>query len=242
MFSWRHHRVPPVKYRLLEVPGGRGIFSTARFSTSARAPISTVISLHCVSLDSIRPCLSVKKKKLDAEENSGKHRCVFLFSRRPLLFPRRLPLAPPSPAGSPLSVGVNLSPRLSPNTELYKLKPISLPALGSSYSGHFIFVYLLSANMPGLLRSSQATGGGDILLTRLVTRWRVKDSFCVCECTYMSPFRVYAGRAAHNLRPCSLPHKTRPLHVRQNVRIFTCGRLRRYSSVCAFHACMYKVS
>lgn len=39
----------------------------------------------------------------------------------------RFPLCPSTPpAYVPVSVGVNLSPRLSPNTELYKLKPISL--------------------------------------------------------------------------------------------------------------------
>lgn len=42
----------------------------------------------------------------------------------------------PSPS---TSVGVNLSPRLSPNPELYKLKPISLPGLRSSYSKPLYF-------------------------------------------------------------------------------------------------------
>lgn len=170
--------MPPVKYRLLEVPGGRGIFSAARFSTSrasACAPISTVISLHCVSLDSILP------PRLSAAGKSWAQRRIRINIGVSSFFHRSLFLPPLSSFGSPfaarpppsLSVGVNLSPRLSPNTELYKLKPISLPGLGSSYSGHFIFVYLLSANMPGLLRSSQATGsggGGDILLARLATR------------------------------------------------------------------------
>lgn len=170
-----------MKYRLLEVPGGRGIFSAARFSTSACAPISAVISLHCVSLDSIcsppPPVFPRTEKKSWTRRRIRVNIGVSSFSRRSLLFPGHLPSAPPSPLDRlcPWSVGVNLSPRLSPNTELYKLKPISLPGLGSSYSGHFIFVYLLSANMPGLLRSSRATGGSggggsDILLVRLVTR------------------------------------------------------------------------
>lgn len=138
---------------MLEVPGSRGIFSAARFSTShasACASISAVISLHCVSLDSIRPRLR-GGKKLDTERirvNIGAS-FSYLLSSSSFDAPSRRP-------GSPsLSVGVNLSPRLSPNTELYKLKPISLPGLRSSYLGHFIFVYLLSANMPGLLCSSQ---------------------------------------------------------------------------------------
>lgn len=100
------------------------------------------------------------------------------------------PLPPESSFDSPCaarppssSVGVNLSPRLSPNTELYKLKPISPPELRSSYSGHFIFVYLLSANMPGLLLllrcsvAAAATGSDDILLARLATRQRQGESF-----------------------------------------------------------------
>lgn len=169
-----------MKYRLLEVPGGRGIFSAARFSTSrasACAPISIVISLHCVSLDSIPPPLP---RVSPPREKVGRKRIrvnigVSSFFHRSLFLPPLSSFGSPFAARPPpsLSVGVNLSPRLSPNTELYKLKPISLPGLGSSYSGHFIFVYLLSANMPGLLRSSQATGsggGGDILLARLATR------------------------------------------------------------------------
>lgn len=72
------------------------------------------------------------------------------FASLPLLPP--LPSCPRPPSSS---AGVNLSPRLSPNPELYKLKPISLPGLRSSYSGHFIFVYLLSANMLGLPRSGE---------------------------------------------------------------------------------------
>lgn len=55
------------------------------------------------------------------------------FLLRLLLLHRPLLRAPSS------SVGVNLSPRLSPNPELYKLKPISLPGLRSSYSGPLYF-------------------------------------------------------------------------------------------------------
>lgn len=55
-------------------------------------------------------------------------RCSSAFLRLPLSHPSSSSSAPSS------SVGVNLSPRLSPNPELYKLKPISLPGLRSSYS------------------------------------------------------------------------------------------------------------
>lgn len=132
---------------MLQVPGGRGIFSAARFSTSACAPISTVISLHCVSLDSILPRHSARAAAA-AGKSWARRRIrvnigVSSFSHRSRLFLRRPPSAPASPfAARPplsLSVGVNLSPRLSPNTELYKLKPISLPGLGSSYSGPLYF-------------------------------------------------------------------------------------------------------
>jgi len=204
--------------------------------TSVCAPISTVISLHCVSLDSILPHSFLRRgKKLGAEKNPSKHRCVFL--RCSLLF-LRCSFGSLFAAWSPLSlsVGVNLSPRLSPNTELYKLKPISLPGLGSSYSGHFIFVYLLSANMPGLLRSSQATG----------QRWR---RYPACTPGYTATSRIPSAcasaliwipfvctrRAAHN------PSHARPFHVYQNVRVSTCDRLRIYSSVYAFDAYIHKM-
>lgn len=82
--------MPPVKYRLLEVPGSGGTFSAARFSTSratACAAISTVISLHCVSLDSIRLPPSPWPRtggrageKVGQREDPSKHRCVFLPS------------------------------------------------------------------------------------------------------------------------------------------------------------------
>lgn len=57
------------------------------------------------------------------------------------------------------SVGVNLSPRLSPSPESYKLKTISLwHGLRSTCSGHFIFVYLPSANMPALPLAASSNG------------------------------------------------------------------------------------
>lgn len=121
-----------------------------------------------MSLDSIRLRLR-GGKKLDTERIRVNIGASFFPRRSPAFF--RHP--PSSLPGSPsLSVGVNLSPRLSPNTELYKLKPISLPGLRSSYLGHFIFVYLLSANMPGLLRSSQ--------------RWR---RYPACTPGYTAPSR-----------------------------------------------------
>lgn len=180
--------MPAVKYRLLEVPAAVAVYflpSGIRPRTaSACAAISTVISLHCVSLDSIRstpfPSLScllpLRREKVGrAEKTRSKHRSIlfhppafavhslslFLFSSFTFFLQLSL-FAVRSPPLLSLSVGVNLSPRLSPNTELYKLKPISLPRLPSSFSGYFIFVYLLSANMPGLLRSSQATGSGAV--------------------------------------------------------------------------------
>jgi len=176
---------------------------------------------------------------LGTEKNSGKHRCVFLllssFSSLPPVssFSSRIAARPPLS----LFVGVNLSPRLSPNTELYKLKPISLPRdSGSSYSGHFIFVYLLSANMPGLLRSSQATGSGgagDILLARLVTRQgfflRMRAhlyEFFSCICKGLRIIRVALTCARH-------------FHIYRNIRVSTCGRLQRYNSVYVFDVCIY---
>lgn len=142
----------------------------------------------------------------------------------------------------PWSVGVNLSPRLSLNTELYKLKPISLPGLGSSYSGYFIFVYLLSANMPGLLRSSQATGSssdGDILLARLATREGIPSAYA--NALIWVPF-VYIRQGLRIIYTRVATTYARPFHVYQNVRISMCGRSRRYNSVCTFDAYRYMVS
>ncbi|KAL2714082.1 hypothetical protein V1478_016639, partial [Vespula squamosa] len=57
------------------------------------------------------------------------------------------------------TVGVNLSSRLSPSPESYKLKTISLwHRLRSTCSGHFIFVYLPSANMPALPLAASSNG------------------------------------------------------------------------------------
>jgi len=115
-----------------------------------------------VSLDSIRP-LSLPRvsrggKKLDLRRRyiRSKHRTVLPFSSLPLPLVLPPPLSPPH---SSLLVGVNLFPRLSPNTELYKLKPIFPARLRSGFSSYFVFVYLSSANTPSLPRSSQATGG-----------------------------------------------------------------------------------
>lgn len=82
--------MPPVKYRLLQVPGSSGIFSAARFSTShatACAAISTVISLHCVSLDSIRlPRLRAGRgKKLDTRKSRVNIGVSSLSRRSPFL-------------------------------------------------------------------------------------------------------------------------------------------------------------
>lgn len=223
---------------MLEVPGGRGIFSTVRFSTSARAPISTVISLHCVSLDSILLRLSSAGKSWARRRirvNIGVSSFSPTFSALPPLSFFGSPIAARPPLS--LFVGVNLSPRLSPNTELYKLKPISLPGLGSSYSGHFIFVYLLSANMPGLLRSSQATdsgGGGDILLARLVTR----QGFLLRMRMHLYEFLSCIREGLRIIRvalTCA-----RLFHLYQNIRVSTCARLRRYSSVYVFDLYIYK--
>lgn len=111
IFSWEHHRVPPVKYRLLEVLGSGGIFSAGRFSTSratACAAISTVISLHCVSLDSIRlpprPRAGGQTgEKVEHREDPSKHRCVFLPSPSSLSLVL-LPLLRKSSLSSPCAV------------------------------------------------------------------------------------------------------------------------------------------
>lgn len=113
-----------------------------------------------------------------------------------LLFPRSLPSAPPSPLDRlcPWSVGVNLSPRLSPNTELYKLKPISLPGLGrATRATLFSFICCRQTCLVFFAAAKQPAVAVAVAISCLHA-WlhgKVKDSFCLCECTYMSPFHVY---------------------------------------------------
>lgn len=129
------------------------------FHPSTYTTISTVISLHCPPADSIPFDSAVQpmEKVERGSEFSSKHRCIlFLLSLfHPVLLVRCFAVASipsiSSPSFLPLLllhrspslvraiVGVNLSPRLSPNPELYKLKPISLPGHRSSYSKPLYF-------------------------------------------------------------------------------------------------------
>lgn len=188
--------MPPVKYRLLQVPGGRGIFSAARFSTSHTEAISTVISLHCVSLDSIRSC-PWGGKKLDTREDPGKHIGAHL-SPLPTGFASsavflRLPLCPSTPpVYVPVSVGVNLSPRLSPNTELYKLKPISLRR-GPGVATRATLFSFICCRQTCLVFFAAAKQPAAISCLYAWIHGNVKDSLCVCVRAYTSLFRVLEG-------------------------------------------------
>ncbi|KAL2743316.1 hypothetical protein V1477_008805 [Vespula maculifrons] len=96
------------------------------------------------------------------------------------------------------SVGVNLSPRLSPSPESYKLKTISLwHGLRSTCSGHFIFVYLPSANMPALPLAASSNGyransspsnKDDILTTHIYV---VKEKEKRIHTRYLSRFYLW---------------------------------------------------
>lgn len=71
--------------------------------------------------------MSPRREKVGHREDPGKHISVRLSLLSLSAVFSRLPLCPSTPLAHLLvSVGVNLSPRLSSNTELYKLKPISL--------------------------------------------------------------------------------------------------------------------
>nr|KAF7417044.1 hypothetical protein H0235_011575 [Vespula pensylvanica] len=98
------------------------------------------------------------------------------------------------------SVGVNLSPRLSPSPESYKLKTISLwHGLRSTCSGHFIFVYLPSANMPALPLAASSNGyransspsnKDDILTTHIYVVWNNLHNTTVDECFVVADQRT----------------------------------------------------
>ena len=147
-------------------------------------------------------------------------------------FASLLPHIPrPRPRPPSSSVGVNLSPRLSPNPELYKLKPISLPGLRSSYSGHFIFVYLLSANMPGLPRSgvqpattndqrptarrSARTRCTSFSHTRSPTLARFVRVACACKqvAVCWSVYGISCTRNPHTLAPVFIMHDSLGLRI-----------------------------
>jgi len=110
----------------------------------------------------------------------------------------RFPLCPSTPpAYVPVSVGVNLSPRLSPNTELYKLKPISLrrgPGVATRAT-LFSFICCRQTCLVFFAAAKQPAATAISCLHAWLHGNVKEDSLCVCVRAYTSLFRT--RRIAH---------------------------------------------
>lgn len=159
---------------------------------------------------------------MDTREDPGKHIGAPL-SPLPTGFASsavflRLPLCPSTPpVYVPVSVGVNLSPRLSPNTELYKLKPISLrrgPGVATRAT-LFSFICCRQTCLVFFAAAKQPAATAISCLHAWI-HGNVKDSLCVCVRAYTCALSC-TRRAAHN--PYGL------FHIRDSVHAFIVCRV-----------------